>query len=809
MAFLAAVCCLSLSAAASVEPSFNEPKENSSPSGDWESLPDGVQATWASKDIHYQRHRLPSVSQKSDTVVYAWRGERVGLQGLAYAKDGAAGLWSVAATAEGGIADETGWLRYVITDDFNSCGTHPVGLQPFTVAEVLDTGAEIVLEACEVRPFYVALEVPRDAQPGEYSVEVSISNGAGTKTLTARVQVLDRTLPEPADYSYHLDLWQQPYSVSRYYGVQPWSEAHKELLKPYMRRLARAGQKVVTAILFYEPWGEQSNDKFQPMVETVKKADGTWEYRYGVFDEWVELMAGCGIDSQINCFSMVPWDMSFRYWDERTSSYKFLKTTTSAAEYKELWTSFLKAFAEHLREKGWFDKTCIAMDERGLGDMLNAYEIAQAAVPGIKMSLAGNRHSELTAKLHDYCIAYGQFFTPAELAQRRAAGRISTMYTCCTNAHPGLFTHSDPVDAAFIAPYCAANGFDGFLHWSWINWTDNPMEDTRFKLFAPGDTYFFYPGDRPSLRHERLLEGIQQYEKITILRKEWKAAGESGKLSELEAALEAMAGGPDSYAAGVAYQVNLLEAILNSAPKPVLSADDYCTPSLSADKKDIAVAKRWITEATTTGALENLSYSAAGPSADGIVVADGAVAVEPGGKFTLKLKTATNDDDMRYCRMRIYADWDGNKIFSQEELVASVGNPNQANNTLLDYSKSISVPSSANGGLSRLRIVYADAWVDMPTACGSLYKGFAFDIPLHISSPTGVGNVVAGGSFIVEGTVLRLPERARVCIYDTAGHLVDETAPVDSYNLSTLSPGIYAIRAVAGEGREYRTVFAR
>ena len=37
---------------------------------------------------------------------------------------------------------------------------------------------------------------------------------------------------------------------------------------------------------------------------------------------------------------------------------------------------------------------------------------------------------------------------------------------------------------------------------------------------ASGDTYLIYPGARSSVRFERLSEGIQDYEKIRILRKE-------------------------------------------------------------------------------------------------------------------------------------------------------------------------------------------------------------------------------------------------------------------------------------------------
>ena len=181
---------------------------------------------------------------------------------------------------------------------------------------------------------------------------------------------------------------------------------------------------------------------------------------------------------------MVPWDMSFRYYDEAQGKEVDLKTTTSSAEYKALWTVFLKSFAAHLKQQGWYDKTCIAMDERGLNNMLDAYRVAQEAVPGIKMALAGTHHKELVDKLYDYCIGFGEHFTDDELAARKARGWKRTTYTCCSNTEPNLFSNSLPAEAAYLPVFCVANKFEGYLHWSWMNWADNPLSDTRFRLFA-------------------------------------------------------------------------------------------------------------------------------------------------------------------------------------------------------------------------------------------------------------------------------------------------------------------------------------
>ena len=260
---------------------------------------------------------------------------------------------------------------------------------------------------------------------------------------------------------------------------------------------------------------------------------------------------------------MVPWDMTFRYYDEAQRQDVELKTTTSAAEYKELWTSFLTSFAAHLREKGWFEKTLIAMDERGLRNMLDAYAVAQEAVPGLKMTLAGNYHAELADKLADYCVAYGQQFTEQEISLRRAKGWTSTFYTSCAEREPNIFTNSSPAEAAYLPLYAVACGFDGYLHWSWLNWPDAPLTDSRFRLFPPGDTFVVYPGPRSSVRWERFIEGVQQAEKIRILRAEYNEQHDKATLQRLNNALNAFRADAPFDVQTLPTRIDTLERLLN------------------------------------------------------------------------------------------------------------------------------------------------------------------------------------------------------------------------------------------------------
>ena len=498
------------------------------PEAEWNALTEGLHCSWANRNEHYMKHRVPKLTETTTANISAWRGERANLEAVLYSNSDQ-GTLSVRMTELKKDGENTGkkcgaarFLNYVITDDGRGCGNHNFSLTPWLVPDVIEQDKPKVINARETRPVWCSIEIPRDIEAGIYTTTLEVLNEAATvlKTLNLTINVDGHSLPEVADQKFHLDLWQQPYAVSRYYDVERWSDEHIEALRPYLQALGKAGQSVVTTILFYEPWGDQSHDKFSAMVKTTKKADGTWAFDYDVFDKYVNLCAEYGINKQINCYSMVTWDMKFRYFDEATGQDVDWALTVGSDDYNALWNAYLKAFRVHLEEKGWFEKTCIAMDERSEAQMLSAYEIIKAN--GFKMALAGNYHASLNDKLYDFCVALaqGQNFTAAERQYRKDNNLFTTVYTCCTESEPNIYSNSLPAEAAFLPIHVAANGLDGYLHWSWINWDEHPLTDSRFRKFGAGDTYCYYPGNRSSVRFERLVEGIHQFEKIQILKQE-------------------------------------------------------------------------------------------------------------------------------------------------------------------------------------------------------------------------------------------------------------------------------------------------
>jgi hypothetical protein len=136
--------------------------------------------------------------------------------------------------------------------------------------------------------------------------------------------------------------------------------------------------------------------------------------------------------------------------------------------------------------------------------------------------MAGFYHANINSSIYDFSSNWRDYgrIPVDSIRLRRDAGLITTYYVACGIPKPNNFTFSPPTESCFEGWIAAAMGFDGFLRWAYNSWPESPLTDSRYTKWPAGDTYFIYPGPLSSVRFERLREGIQDYEKIRILRNE-------------------------------------------------------------------------------------------------------------------------------------------------------------------------------------------------------------------------------------------------------------------------------------------------
>lgn len=513
----------------------------------WTSLKKPVSVSFANGDTRYAQDQVPTLTQQNTWEATAWKGEKVHTQLLVWARREVPQVRVNVSDLKDGkgnrIASDkitTGFLRYVITDEFGGgCGFRkPEDFDSSLVADAIDTVAVTAVAANTVQPVWLSIAVPQQAAAGTYKGVVTVKADK-TYKLRVTVNVQERELPAPSEWAFDLDLWQHPAAIARVHNVPLWSQEHYDLMRPYYTMLANAGQKTITTSIIHEPWDHQTYDDFPSLIKWIKRKDGSWTYDYSLFDEYVSFVMSTGIKGRINCFSMVPWKMSFVYFDEATGKDEAFTAKAGTPAYNAFWGSMLQDFARHLKDKGWFSITAIAMDERPLADMQAVISLLKETDPAWKVALAGDYHPEIEKDIFDYCIASRWKFDDQVLAQRLADGKPSTFYTCCTEPYPNGFTFSPPAEHTWIGWYTAAQGFTGYLRWAYNSWVQDPLQDSRFRAWPAGDTYQVYPGPLTSIRFEKLVEGIQDFEKVRLLREEFTRTGNKAKLAELDKILAA------------------------------------------------------------------------------------------------------------------------------------------------------------------------------------------------------------------------------------------------------------------------------
>ena len=410
---------------------------------------------------------LASAALARTFEVAAWRGETVAASVPDFAE---------LAPAPDGIAVRYGVLKSV------KYAPKPNSPQRLETYDVVEWGS------AANGPRIAEVAVPPDAKPGVYECGMM------------RVRVVDRVLPPPRAWKYYLDLWQHPWAVARTAGVKPFSKEHYAAMRPVYSLLATAGQKTVTVPIVDLPWDHQCFDAYHSMIEDPD---------FRLFDEYVQFCFDCGLGPDISCYSLCPWTLG---------------KTIDEAELERVWGGKFDRFVGHLRQKGWFDRTLMAMDERKPEDVAKVAAFVRRHAPGMRISMAGNRKPSdfkgiaidvYSQVLVDHCMT-PEFLE--EAAERAKRGLVTTHYVCCSPRTPNTFMESARGEAFWCGAAPAFLGLDGFLRWAWNSWPQDPYSDASFGNWRAGDTFLCYPKGEPSRRFLELRNGIVTAEKVRILR---------------------------------------------------------------------------------------------------------------------------------------------------------------------------------------------------------------------------------------------------------------------------------------------------
>ena len=168
----------------------------------------------------------------------------------------------------------------------------------------------------------------------------------------------------------------------------------------------------------------------------------------------------------------------------------------------------------------------------------------------------------------------------------------------------------------------------------------------------------------------------------------------------------------------------------------------------------------YLISVTTTGAFENVTYSANEHPGTTLVTVPGIVRVGKGESFTLNLvayslgegSNYTVREDMRYCHASLFTDFDCDYSFG--DATQTWGNKPPQHNVYGNYDQvmnithQITVPADAKSGNSHIRIVYTNAWKDFPAGNAPvLNQGIVYDFVVEVIETVEISaNASTGGT---------------------------------------------------------------
>ena len=345
----------------------------------------------------------------------------------------------------------------------------------------------------------VRAEIPSDAQEGMYEYRICLDDGDSKYELPLSLQIRNQVLPESGLIT---EYWLYPYSALRWYDIlkdeQPFSRKHCEVLRNHLKEYRKLGMKNITVSIADEPWGHQVYDDYPSMVRWNRDKDGYLFFEYDEMDAWIELCMECGIDEVIDCFGILPFDGAWLIHEADGSETK-VSPAVGSDEWRLYWSAFLYSFADHMKEKGWLDKTYIAVDEGTPEEISTAVSLAKEICgETIRFSAALDELPEdCCPEFERIAVSIAAFQKQEErmkriIDERKQLGLKTLMYNCSTN-YPNAFALSQPDESVWTIEYLYGMGFDGYLRWALDAWTENPYENLDWQYFEAGDTFLMYP----------------------------------------------------------------------------------------------------------------------------------------------------------------------------------------------------------------------------------------------------------------------------------------------------------------------------
>lgn len=372
---------------------------------------------------------------------------------------------------------------------------------------------ETTVEKDKYKSVFLTVKIPRDADAGTYTGSITAKTNEGDKSLPLRLTVYPLTLPDER----HLMVteWYTTGRFQKFHGIDSSDlEQFYQMLGVYASNMAEHRQNVFRVSL--------------DLISSKLSEDGKLKFDFSRFDKWAQIFWDTGRMNLLETGFVATFGQGG--WSSREivlRDFRVEKESTGrviTVPGKEFLLQFLPALENHLREKGWLEKTVFhiadepsnhnVMSWREASQFVHEHAPALRRIDAIETTHCFNRLEIWVPKL-DYLATWYDTYEKAR--QQGCELWFYTVGIFQKGSYPNKTVDVPLIESRILHWLNYRFGLKGYLHWGFNSWTDDPFN-------APGehrgDGWHVYPkkdGLINSLRWEQMRNGIQDYEYLWML----------------------------------------------------------------------------------------------------------------------------------------------------------------------------------------------------------------------------------------------------------------------------------------------------
>jgi len=360
---------------------------------------------------------------------------------------------------------------------------------------------------------WFTITVPKSAKDGIYVGEVQVKSNFGDRSIPLILTVYPFQMPEER----HLKVaeWFTTRHFERLHGIKDvYSEEWFDMLRKYADNLVNHRQNV-----FQVPMSS---------IAITRLEQGEFVFDFSRFDQIAQVFWDTGKMDYLETGELAKFGEEA--WFDTEIVFKDIKVYNADDNVQvtlpgmEVIPFLLPAFENHLREEGWLDKTLFHVKDEPTLRNVTAWKEISSIIHRYAPDLIRVDALETTHLFDDIEIAIpkldylsGWYEKYEEAARNGTELWFYTVGIYQASSYPNKTIDMPVIDSRILHWLNYKYDLNGFLHWGWNQWTENPYEEVGMHI---GDAWHVYPtknGVLNSLRWEQMRNGLQDYEYLWML----------------------------------------------------------------------------------------------------------------------------------------------------------------------------------------------------------------------------------------------------------------------------------------------------